>query len=252
MSVLSKGLLLKSAVPGMAITAALGVAAAVPSNNAVVQAQAKPAASAAHIAINGQPVYKVRFGHQMMSLATYISRVEPAAERTGHYVHLVVDRSAVKRGYFVAFSNEAVAARYLHAHGMSTGSQTATSSAVADQRRRVSTSSAHPMTVNGEAVNLAACATGIDYAFFYDGSSCTGSYLSMVSNDQIPHFGTYGFTDKTSSLDVGRCISNVDVWVDGSYTGNHTTFGGDDFYNAMPSGFNNSISSAKTDSSGAC
>jgi len=236
----------------MALTAALGLAAALPSSHASAPAQSKPVASAAHIAVNGQSVYMVRFDGRMISLGTYISRVEPAAARTKHYVHLIVDRSAVKRGYFVAFSNETAATRYLHAHGMSAAASTGANSAAGDRLRRVATPAAQPMTLNGRPVVLAACSTSIHFAFFYDGTSCTGSSLSMVSNDQIPHFGTYGFTDKTSSLDVGDCISNVDVWVDGNYLGNHTTFGGDDFYNAMPIGFNNTISSAKTDSSGVC
>ena len=164
MSVLRKGLLLKSVAPGMALTAALGLAAALPSSHTSASAQSKSVASAAHIAVNGQSVYMVRFDGRMISLGTYISRVEPAATSTKHYVHLIVDRSAVKRGYFVAFSNETAAARYLHAHGMSAVAQTATNSAAGDRLRRVTTPTAPPMTLNGRAVVLAACATALTYA----------------------------------------------------------------------------------------
>jgi hypothetical protein len=233
------------------LCAALGTAVALPSASATSGAvKARLTARSAHIAVNGHRVYDVRFQGQVIPLGTYMSKAEPTAERSGRYVNLVVDRSAVGRGYFVAFTDKHAAARYMRAHGMGTISDKATNRALGDRLRRQAKST-RPVTLDGTGISLAACSTSIHFAFFYDGLSCGGSDLSMVSNDAIPSFSTYGFDNKTSSLDVGDCIANVSVWTSDNYdnSSNHTTFGGDDFYNEMPLHFDNSISSAKTDSS---
>jgi hypothetical protein len=197
------------------------------------------------ISVGGHAVSRVLLDGHLVSLSAYQAAVT-AEESRGRALHLVVDRSAVARGYFVAFRSTAAANAYLKAHrlGVIPGS-------VRNSRAQVVRAS-QATTINGRAIDLATCTLPSYYAFFYVNSSCGGSYLSMVNSDQIPHFSTYGFNDVVSSLAVGCKISNVTVWKDASYSGSTTSFGGFDVYTGMPSGWNDVISSAKTDSSFAC
>jgi hypothetical protein len=205
------------------------------------------------ISVGGHAVSKVSYAGRIVSLTHYKTRVEPAAERAHRSLTLVVDRSAVARGYLVAFRTDRAAQAYLAAHGLGRLSTKPVNVRAGDRLRAAQrAAAAKQQTLNGRAVTLATCSLPSYYAYFWTNSACGGTYISMVNSDAIPHFSTYGYNDTTSSLSVGCKISNVDVWKDASYSGTHTIFGGNDVYTLMPSGWNDVISSAITDSSGAC
>lgn len=222
------------------------LAAAVIGGVAVSGAVTTTPAAGGEITVGGRPVSKVLYAGHLLSLRAYHEQVDAAAKH-GQALHLVVDRSAVARGYFVAFRSTTAANAYMRAHRLGTipgAGQTRTAGGQVVPATKT--------TLNGRPVTLATCSLPQYYAFFYQNCSCGGSYLSMINSDQIPNFSTYGFNDMTSSLAVGCKISNVTVWKDANYSGSTTSFGGFDVYTVMPAGWNDVISSAKTDSSFAC
>ena len=217
------------------------LAAAAASGSGLAATSVATPTAGGSISVSGHAVSRVMLDGHLLSLRAY------AAAANRQTLHVVLDRSAVARGYFVAFRSVAATNAYLRAHRLGS-----VPGSVRNSTAQVVRQSASATTLNGKAATLATCSLPSYYAFFYKDSSCNGSYLSMVNSDQIPHFSTYGFNDVVSSLAVGCKISNVTVWKDASYSGSTTSFGGFDVYTGMPSGWNDVISSAKTDSSFAC
>lgn len=205
------------------------------------------AANPTSISVDGHAVSEISLDGQLMPVSQYYDSALPGAEAAGKYLHLVLDRSAVARGYFVAYSDLNAAQAYLTAHDLGAiNTSTTARVAKADRVSTVGLSS-----LNGRSISLAACDFVPEVWLFVD-VSCGGSELGMVPNDYISNMADYGFNDKISSAEVGYCISNLTIWTNANKGGSTTSLGGGDVYTSMPIGFNDDVSSASTDSSGAC
>jgi hypothetical protein len=195
------------------------------------------------LAVNGHDVSRVLLNGHLVSYSTYRTSIEPAANAKHQPLTLVVDSSAVARGYFVAFSSTAAANKYMAAHNMMPGTS-ALSAAAGNAQRAKDAVAANSQTLNGQSVQLAACSVG-SFAVMYDGTNCTGQSLSMLAKDIINNFGVYNFNDKASSLSLGTCIVQMRMFLDVNLTGTVTVFGGGgQTYSAISN--SNSASSATT------
>lgn len=230
----------ETALPSAALGAALIAALAVTLPGAPVASQPSSAVS---IAVSGHHISTVHLSGRSMTLSTFLNRYWYGS----HTASLMVDHSAIKRGYFMAFTSTRQEQRYLRSHHM--GSLQA-SDTNADRGNAIRTRELRE--VKGGNMQFVTCTLPSYYAFFYKNVSCGGSYISMVNNDYIANFGTYGMNDAVSSIAVGCKIADVTTYKDANKGGSHINFGGDDVYTSMPLGWNDVISSATTNSSGAC
>jgi hypothetical protein len=205
--------------------------------------------AATGVQLNGHTIGEVSFDGTLESLQHYYGVDEAASAASGKAAHLIMDQSAVARGYFMAFTDPAAAQTYMTAHGLGTDLTGTVKAAGLTSSRRVQTIGAS--SLGGQPISLVTC-TLTTYVSMWKNASCGGQLLDMVANDAISNFNDYGFNDAMSSAEVGYCVSNLSLWVNSNYAGSETTLGGGDYYSVMPTGFNDNISSAKTDSSGAC
>lgn len=199
-------------------------------------------------------VDKVLFRGAVISADSY-GRVVAAAPNHGSGLGVVIDKSALTRGYVVAFDSVGATNAYLSQHHLGTLPTTATvgTSPVAALTRL---HKAQEYSLGSDKVSLVTCSLPNHYAQMFKNSSCGGSYLAVSWNDAVPKMSTYGYDNQVSSIAIGNCISNMTTWNSDGYTGASASFGGSDVYSVLgPQGganINDSISSVKTDSSGVC
>lgn len=238
-----------AAVPGLALATVFTVAATHHQSPTATPPQVQESAA---ISISGSKVDKVQVDGKVITFAEYAAARVPQSETAGKPLHLIVDHSAIARGYLVAFTDESQAQRYMTAHGMG-------SSASGEKTRQHNPAlDEHPQTkhLNGLPVDNVTCSLPNHYAKLYDVTACTGSSFIVLWGENDPDLSVYGFNDKTSSIAIGNCISNLDVWKDKNYTGAHTSYGGGDVYTIMgivgSQNFNNIVSSVKADNNHMC
>ncbi len=126
------------------------------------------------IAVQDHIVTMVMVADNVITLAEYFSKVEPAAKQSGRPMNLVVDPSAVSRGYFMAFDSDKAAERYLTSTDMvspSTGSFS-----MPDD---LALSGIQARTAEAPMQTVSACGL-IRMVNLYDNASCGGSYLGMI------------------------------------------------------------------------
>lgn len=204
----------------------------------------RPAGSEHGWTIDGDLVTKVMLDGKLMSFERYQTEIVPA-EPASTKLDLVVDPSAVGRGYLVAFRTPAESERYLESVGAVIPAPVVRENPRgAELRAQAVARMQH--TLNGERIDLVGCSSpySINAAYLYDGIGCTGSYLSMWSQDQIPSMGTYGFNDKISSVNLGNCIYMLKMFRDSNYLGGSVTYYGPASVGASTLG--NEVSSATT------
>ena len=194
--------------------------------------------------IDGNLVTKVMLDGRLMSFERYQTEIVPA-EPASTKLDLVVDPSAVGRGYLVAFRTPADSERYLESVGA-----VIPPPVVRENPRgavlRAQAAARTQQTLNGDKIDLVGCSSpySINAAYLYDGIGCTNTYLSMWSQDMIPSMGTYGFNDKTSSVNLGNCIYMLKMFRDSNYLGTSVTYYGPASIGASTLG--NEVSSATT------
>jgi len=214
-----------------------------------VHSSTTSAAESSGVQINGHTISKVSLDGRIESLQRFYAVDQAAGQATGKTTHLIMDQSAIARGYFVAFTNPDAAQVYMTAHGLGKDlSGTAEVGGLAPEKRLQTIGAS---SLGGQPISLVTCSL-TNYVYMWKDASCGGQQLDMVANDAISNFADYGFNDVMSSAEVGYCISNLSLWINSNYMGSETTLGGGDYYSSMPSGFNDDVSSSKTDSSGAC
>lgn len=231
----------------LTVLALLVVAVTVSPANDSPGGVARPTATKAQapsMAVNGHVVDRVLLDDQLVSYARYKSIIEPRANESGQNLSLVLDPSAVDRGYFVAFSQKIDADRYMSRHAMVT-SLGHLGSRLSMKERLAHASASSGTTIDGRPIQLAACGSSSNFAIMYDGIGCTGQTLSMVARDIINDFSVYGFDNKASALWLGVCIVQMKLFTNDNLTGTSSTFGGGgQSYSAIGNG--NSASSAST------
>lgn len=198
------------------------------------------AASAAPggIGIHGVQVYKVKYHDKVVSFDAYESKLAPAAVAKGQRPNLIVDRTAVSRGYMVAFDSPAESARYERQAGFKPTIKAP--STAHDPTRDIAASS---NTLGNTKVALASCPLpGGRVNYLYTGYSCGGRALGVANSETVNQLSVWGFDNTTSSIALGGCVSMLYVYNSDYEKGNSTSFHGGDVY-TMASGFNDSISS---------
>jgi hypothetical protein len=110
----------------------------------------------------------------------------------------------------------------------------------AEMDATIATSSPATATVeaSGAATTASACSSSVR---LYDGTSFTGTVLSLSTRGSLITLSTYGFDNKTSSYTVGACAAVLYSGIQsGTYPGNTAA---NAQATSMQSGWNNVISS---------
>ena len=214
---------------------------------------ASPASTAvAGYEIQGVTVDKVLFRGKVVPVSAY-RHVVAAAPNHGTGLGVVIDKSAIARGYVVAFESDAATNAYMSQHHLGKLPSTALESHVS---ALTGPHKGSETTLGSDRVSMVTCSLPYKHAEMYETSYCGGSYLAVSWNDAIPAMSTYGWDNRVSSIGIGTCISNMTTWNSNSYTGARASFGGGTVYSVLApqggSNINDSISSVKTDYSGAC
>ncbi len=191
------------------------------------------------IGIHGVEVTKVKYHDKVVSFDTFQSKLAPAAEAKGKRPNLIVDRTAVTRGYMVAFDSPAESARYERQAGFKPAINAP--STAHDPTADIAASRA---TLNNVKVTLASCPLpGSRVNYLYTGFSCGGRALGVGNNERVDSLSVWGFDNTTSSIALGVCVSMLYVHNSDNQLGLSTSFHGGDVYTMSGTSFNDSISS---------
>ncbi len=188
---------------------------------------------------------KVQYKSTVMSIDQYeaVAQADEAAQ------NMVIDQSAVGRGYFVAFDNEDELRTYLEDHGLPYLSPESDPRAPYGDLEKAtgeskSLAEALPLSVN-------ACVIPNHMGWLYDDTSCAGAQLGVIASEAVPDLGIYGWNNKASSAAFGDCIGSLRGWEFTNYTGDSWSYGGYGIHSTL-SGGSNQIDSYKTAASGLC
>lgn len=200
--------------------------------------------------INGTSVDEVSLDGTVLSLDAYQS-IAASADLVGGSLTLVVDPSAVERGYLMAFSDDEEASDYMTAHGMGTlpsSDREPALEAATAAAKQASLLRSQLRTVAAASV----CSLPNHMGYFYDNAACGGAAFGIGWNEAVPNLSTYGWNDRANSAALGDCIANLTIWINSNYGGSKTSLHGGDVYTALPIGYVNEVSSYKTDVTGPC
>lgn len=197
-----------------------------------------------------EDVDAVMFQGEIISLGDYAGlEAEGAGEDST--LHLVVDPSAIERGYFVAFATEADASAYMESHGMGPFPGTQRDSAVesATESRLAAAEAMESLSLPSVALG---CSEPNHLGRLYELVQCGGSYFNVLWNEAIPDLRVYGWNDRARSAALGDCIGALTGWIDINYQGDSRSYGGLSLYPTLLPGFAGEISSLKTTAAGPC
>jgi hypothetical protein len=207
----------------------------------------------AGVGINGVIVTKVLLDGKLISFGDY-AKVQAAADAAGAGIAMVIDESAISRGYVVAYRNRADASAYMQSHGMGampSSDRDPVVEAATSARHQAEAAAAKASAGTATTMPLSTCGPPNHLGKLYENVACGGAYFSVLWNEADSYLGTYGWNDRASSAAIGDCIGNMTVWINANYSGSSTSYHGGDVYTSLYT-FNDAISSLKTNVTAPC
>lgn len=215
------------------------------------------------IGINGHYVNRVLLNGKFLSLQDY-GVLEARANATGSVLNLMVDTSAIGRGYMVAFTSESESAAYLNAipHARSRSTKKIEREPLL-QAGRVMAGGMSSLKLGDDRVGLMTCATSSQpthQAYLFADTACGGSIFVAIWDETEANLGTYGWSNRISSMIIGDCIPNLRAYDNTGASGGasrnfgnssgHTTYSSIQFGGAQ--NWSDRISSYTTDVQAPC